>query len=60
MVFKNFGGSKFWIFEILDILKKIPLITILIYKAKLKNASPICHNLLRNDQNEFLLKIQNC
>ena len=27
MVFKNFWGSKFWIFEILDILKKkIPLI----------------------------------
>ena len=41
MVFKNFWGSKFWIFEILDILKKIPLITILIYKAKWKKCRPL-------------------
>ena len=34
MLFKIFLGPKFWIFVIWDIRKKIPVITILIYKAK--------------------------
>ena len=40
MVFKNFLGVKILDFRNFGYSEKIPLIIILIYKAKLKNASP--------------------
>ena len=48
--FRNFGYSEKnpsdYNFDMQGKMKKMP--------------APVCHNLLRNDQNELLSKIQNC
>ena len=58
MVFKKIWGSKFWIFEILDILKKPSHYNFDIQGKMKKMPTRICHNLLRMIKMNFFRKFK--